>query len=286
MKYGLFTDIPQEEYRKIDALANSDALMIEKNPSDYVWSKNAPTNFAKVQTKDIGTALHALLLEPETYDDLVIVSSNKGRKTKGFEQEVIDNPNNIVLTQEEAEQVRIMAGSVMAHPRAAQLLQQQGFAECSVIAQDPESGVNLKCRPDKDCVKSIGTCIDLKTTGDLSKWRADKEWLNPMYEFNYGHQAAFYLHTLSLHYGFEVINFAFIAVSSSVALGRYPVGVFEVSKDELIAWGFWSQMLANIDKFAQCKESNNWTHSEGFKFRVDEDQYTDDVEVVFDGDAQ
>lgn len=285
MKLGLFTDIPQDKYRKIDALANSDAVMIERNPADYIWSRNAPINYSKVQTKDFGTALHCALLEPVEYEDLVFVSSVKGRNTKSFEQEVIDNPDNIVLTADEAEQIKVMVGSVNAHPTAAHLLAQQGQAECSVIANDSERSVLLKCRPDKNLIESIGICLDVKTTGCIDDWRSDKEWINPLFKFDYGHQAAFYMHALSLHYGFEVNRFVFIAVSSSIALGRYPVGVFEVTKDQLIAWGFWQRMLSNIERFKKCSDNNDWLHSESFNFYSD-DEYTDDVEVVFDGEEQ
>lgn len=283
MKLGLFTDIPQEEYRKIGALANSDAVMIERNPGDYIWSRKAPINHSKVQTKDFGTALHCALLEPDEYENLVFVSSVKGRNTKSFGQEVIDNPDNIVLTPDEAEQIKVMVGSVNAHPTAAHLLSQQGQAECSVIANDQERNVLLKCRPDKNMVEPLGLCLDVKTTGCIDDWRSDKQWINPLFKFDYGHQAAFYLHTLSLHYGFEVNRFVFVAVSSSIALGRYPVGVFEVSKDQLVSWGFWQRMLANIERFKHCRDNNDWLHSESFNFYGDDD-YTDDVEVVFDGE--
>ena len=285
MKLGLFTDIPQDEYRKIDALANSDAVMIERNPADYIWSRNAPINYSKVQTKDFGTALHCALLEPNEYEDLVFVSSVKGRNTKSFEQEAIDNPDNIVLTADEAEQIKVMVGSVNAHPTAAHLLSHKGQAECSVIANDDERGVLLKCRPDKNLIESIGFCLDVKTTGSIDDWRSDKEWINPLFKFDYGHQAAFYMHTLSLHYGFKVTRFVFVAVSSSIALGRYPVGVFEVTKDQLIELGFWQRMLSNIERFKKCRDNNDWLHSESFNFYSD-DEYTDDVEVVFDGEEQ
>ena len=283
MKLGLFTDMQQDEYRAVDALANSSATIFERNPSDYIWSKTAPTNYSKVQTKDFGTALHAALLEPETYDDLIFVSSVKGRQTKSFEQEVIDNPDNIVLTAEEAEKVKLMVGSVNAHPAAKILLESQGQAECSVFAEDKGRGVMLKCRPDKNAVESLGACIDVKSTASLDDWRSDKEWINPLYKFDYGHQAAFYMHTLSLHYGFEVTRFIFIAVSTSVSLGRYPVGVFEVTKDQLIAWGFWQRMTANIERYKSCLDNNDWLHSETFNFYSDDD-YSDDVEVAFDGE--
>lgn len=282
-KLGLFADIDQDEYRAIDALANSDAIMIENNQADYIWSRNAPVNYSKVQTKDFGTALHCALLEPEKYDDLIFVSSLKGRGTKGFEQDIIDNPSSIVLTADEAEQIKVMAGSVKAHPTASHLLSLSGLPECSVIAKDPDRNVFLKCRPDKNLIESTGVCLDVKSTDCIDDWRSDKEWINPLFKFDYGHQAAFYLHTLSLHYGFEVTRFVFVAVSSSIALGRYPVGVFEVNKEQLIAWGFWQRMLSNIDKFNECRENNDWIHSESFNFYSDDD-YADDVVVTFEGD--
>lgn len=141
LKYGLFTDMHQSEYRQVQALSNSDSLMIETSAADFPWSKVAPTNFAKVQTKDMGTALHALLLEPETYDDLILVSSVKGRNAKAFENEVAENPDNIVLTAEEAEQIKIMAGSVSAHPTASKLLALKGNNECSVIVRDKKKAL-------------------------------------------------------------------------------------------------------------------------------------------------
>lgn len=284
-KLGLFTDIEQDDYRAIDALANSDAIMIENNPADYIWSRNAPTNYSKVQTKDFGTALHCALLEHEKYKDLIFVSSVKGRNTKSFEQEVIDNPDNIVLTADEAEQIDVMVGSVNAHPTAFNWLNSGGINECSVIANDNERNVLLKCRPDKNLIESHGVCLDVKSTGALDDWRSDKEWINPLFKFDYGHQAAFYMHTLSLHYGFEVTRFVFIAVSTSVALGRYQVGVFEITKDQLIVWGFWQRMLSNIERFKYCRDNNDWLHSESFHFYSD-DEYADDVEVIFDGEEQ
>lgn len=285
MEYGLFENLPHDEYRKIKALANSSALLFANNPSDFIWASKAPVDFAKVMTKDVGTALHAALLEPEKFDDLVYVSSVKGRQTKTFEQEVIDNPDHIVLTDEEAEKVRIMVGSVMAHPAANHYLSVAGgLSECSIVTHDHEFNIDLKCRPDR-LIADYDICVDVKTTGDISKWRSDKEWINPMFEFNYGHNAAFYLHTLSLHYGREFNKYVFVVVSTTVQLGRYPVAVFEVTKDQLIEWGFWAQMLANLERYSLCKHNGFKVQAETFNFAV-RDEYSDDVEVTFEGVEQ
>lgn len=264
-KPGLFTDMPQEVYRKVQALANSDAVMIERNPSDYIWSRNAPTNFAKVMAKDIGSALHALLLEPEKYDDMVLVSSVKSRTTKTFEQEIVDNPDKIVLTQEEAEQVKIMSGSVFAHPAASKLLSAKGDNECSIFVTDKQTGAKLKIRPDKNIFEQTGFILDIKKTDDLSKWRSDKEWINPLHVMNYGHNASFYTDVIEQHYGREAKGYVFLCVQSKVELGRYPVGVFVITKEQMIEMGFWARHRVNIEKYRKCIDSNNWVHFESFK---------------------
>lgn len=276
------TDLTNDEYRRADGIANSELKLIERNPSDIIWARHAPRDNSKAVTADFGTALHCLLLEPDVFNDLVLVSSVKGRMTKTFEEEQLNNPGNIVLTADEAEKVKIMAASVKAHPMANYLLSLDGDCESSVFAECPNTGILLKCRPDKDCSMVINAAIDVKTTASLDDWRSDLRWKNPLFAYDYGHQAAFYLHALSLHYGFDVENFTFIAVQKTVEMGRYPVGVFTVNREQLEAWGFWSRMLNNINQYSERTKANNWMESETFHFEYE--HFDNDVEVVWEGD--
>jgi len=269
-------------YRAANGLANSDALMIECNPSDFVWSKSAPRDNRKANTMDIGTALHCRLLEPEKYKDTIFVSSVKGRSTKKFQDEQDEHKDKIVITQEEFDHIELMGKSVYAHPSARGLLNLVGDCESSVFAKDKLTGVNLKCRPDKDAVESNGIIIDVKTTMSLDDWRSDKEWINPLYKFNYGHQASFYTDVLEQHYNTTIESFVFLVVQKSIKLGRYPVGVFQISRDELIGMGFWDKHRANIDKFKRCTDNDDWVHSESFNFKSNfNEDFSDDIEVTF-----
>jgi exodeoxyribonuclease VIII len=269
-------------YRAADSLANSDAMMIEDNPSDYVWSKDAPRDNRKANTMDIGTALHCRLLEPEKYADTIFVSSVKGRSTKKFQDEQEENKGKIVITQEEFDHIELMGKSVYAHPSASGLLALAGDCESSVFVKDKITGVNLKCRPDKDAVESNGIVIDVKTTMNLDDWRSDKEWINPLYKFNYGHQASFYTDILEQHYNTTIESFVFLVVQKSIKLGRYPVGVFQISRNELVEMGFWDRHRGNIKKFQRCTENNDWIHSENFNFGNSFDEgFSDDIEVTF-----
>ena len=270
-------------YRAADGLANSDAQMIEKNPGDFVWSKSAPRNGAKSKTTDIGTALHCAILEPEKYKDHIVVSEFKGRTAKGFEAEQLANKNKVVLTKDEYDQVNLMAKSVFCHPSAKSILDLDGDCESSVFVKDEETGINLKCRPDKDAVESASIVIDVKTTASIDDWRSDKEWINPLYKFNYGHGASFYMDVLEQHYKTEIDSFVFLVIQNSVALGRYPVAVFQISRQELIELGFWDRHRGNISEFSRCKNDNDWIHTETFNFAGSfTEDYNDDREVTFE----
>jgi exodeoxyribonuclease VIII len=272
-------------YRVADGLANSDALMIENNPGDFLWSKEAPRDNKKSKTTDIGTALHCAILEPKKYKEHIIVSKFKGRTAKGFEEEQKENKNKVVLTQDEYDQVNLMAESVKAHPSAKYLLDCAGDCESSVFVKDQQTGVELKCRPDKDCVESAGIIIDVKTTASIDDWRSDKEFINPLYKFNYGHGASFYTDVLEQHYNTTIDSFVFLVIQNSIKLNRYPVAVFQISRDELIALGFWDRHRANVFEYSRCKSQNDWVHTESFNFGSWSDDFvTDDLTVTFEGD--
>ena len=91
----MIKNISMQEYRDDPALSNHELQIFRGNPSNYIWNKNAPQDPAKATTSEIGTALHALLLEPDTYDDLIIVSDVKGRITVAFQKLQLENPDNI-----------------------------------------------------------------------------------------------------------------------------------------------------------------------------------------------
>lgn len=256
--------ISNNEYRKMEGVSNSDLLMIKENPSDFPWSKVAPVDESKVATKDFGTALHTALLEPEKFDDDVLVSSVSGRTTKTFMKEVTDNPEKVVLTEVEAERIRIMQASAKCHPSLNRFLTAEGDRESSIFVYDNDFGVWLKCRPDIDAWPVCRFVGDLKSTEDIGKWREHVEWKNPLYTFNYGHTAAFYLYAMSIYYGQEVGTYKFGLSQKTISLGKYPCSVFTITKHELVELGFWDNMLNNVGEYADRLKRNDWMHEESF----------------------
>ena len=196
-----------------------------------------------------------------------------------------ENKGKVVLTKDEYDQVNLMAESVKAHPSAKYLLDLAGDCESSVFVKDRETGVELKCRPDKDCVESANIIIDVKTTSNIDDWRSDKEWVNPLYKFNYGHGASFYTDVLEQHYNTTIDSFVFLVIQNSVVLNRYPVAVFQISRSELIDLGFWDRHRTNVFEYSRCKSQNDWVHTESFNFGGWSDDFvTDDLTVTFEGE--
>lgn len=269
--------ISNDEYRKMEGVANSDLLMVKKNPSDYTWSKVAPVDNSKVATKDFGTALHTALLEPEKFDDDVFVSSVAGRTTKTFIKEVNDNHDKVVLTEVEAEQIRIMQASALCHPAMNLFLTAEGDRESSIFVYDDEFEIWLKCRPDVDAFEKHGFIGDLKSTTSISDWREPVEWKNPLFKFDYGHTAAFYIYTMSKFYGKPVDTYKFGLSQKTIELGKYPQSVFTITRGELETLGFWDDMLNNLGEYSRRFKTDDWVYEEVFPIFG-----RDDMEVTFD----
>ncbi len=289
-------NIPMDEYRRADGLSNHELQIFKESPASYIWNKTAPSDPNKVGTSDMGTALHAFLLEPNDYENQVDVANVKGRNTVAFQKQQLENPDKIILTESEYEQVRIMGFSASHHPVFKDLLEMDGDCEHSIFVDCPQTGLRLKIRPDKVCYPGIGLkplYCDVKTTSNIDDWRSGKEWKNPLFEFGYGFTAAYYLYVGSIYHGVELTEYAFPIVQTSASLGRYPVDVFIITKDDLMEITYpdtkltiWDDMVATLLHFKSCVDNNNFNQMSQFpRFEyLRKDEFIDDVEVTFEGD--
>jgi exodeoxyribonuclease VIII len=262
VEYGLF-DISDSDYRKLPALSNHELQLFAKDASLYMWNKNAPVDPNKSATAEFGKALHVMILEPDNFDEKIMVSSVKGKTTQKFISEQIENPDKIVVTESELDQLKVMKLSAMANPMFKRIMDADGKGEQSIVVHDDERNIDLKIRVDW-LIDSLPLPCDLKTTADIEDWRSDKQWINPLYKMGYGLTAAFYLYVMELHYKKEMSEYIFPIVQKSASLGRYPVSVFRITKDELCSLGFWDATQANINNFAEAFHSNKFTSFEQF----------------------
>lgn len=248
---------------------------------------NAPT-----AAQMIGTAFHALLLEPElfdedyvlameapegalvTADDIKAVLKEIGEKVSGTKPELISrlkelrpdtlildelkhnfavrNAGRTIISRELWEQLKRMRDAVMAHPAAAALMSLKGKAEQSVYWTDPATGVACRCRPDWWPGDII---VDLKTTDDASK----EGFARSIEKYGYHRQNAFYVDGVEVVTGKAPKAFLFLAVEKDACVidGQAKgVAVYRLT-DESVQLGRLQYREA-LEAYAACKMSGKW----------------------------
>lgn len=256
--------ISNQDYREIDAISNSELKLINDNPGDFIWNKNAPEDKTKSVALDFGTALHTALLEPEKFNgNHTIYDQTKTRESVAFQKFIAerDNPNEIILFEHEYEKIRLIVDSAKAHPTFKHYLELCQDREKSILGD--YMGVPCKIRVDlKD--DATGTICELKSSADLSEWRESALWKNPLFKFDYGHAAAFYMDVYQELLGIPVNEYQFLVCQKSIKMGRYPVGVFSLSRDELTRYGFFERMQNNVLEYKERMKKGDWIYSEKF----------------------
>lgn len=251
---GIYHDLTNEQYHSGPGVSKSQLDDIAISPATYIWRKNAPLDEEKLQALDMGTALHCLLLEPDEFAGRFIVAPEFNRRTnQGKEDEAkfladCALTGKTVMTAEEGRKLTLMHESVMAHPDARTLLEAEGHSEASIFWTDEHTGELCRIRPDRMLTKAP-VIIDVKKVDDMSRFPRHAE------EFRYHVQQAMYCDGFLKHFG-EMPDFLFLAVSSSVDCGRYPVMVCRLPQE----WVDDGHTLyrRNLERYHQCRLTNDW----------------------------
>lgn len=182
----------------------------------------------------MGSALHAAILEPETFEREFTVAPKCDRRTKEgkatWEAFCVEAGDKTVIKEEQMELIQGMKDAVLSHPVARAMLS-GGEAEYSYYSIDPVTGEERKCRPD---YKKAGALIDLKSTSDASFEAFAKQIINLGYDI----QAAHYLdtHNESEKDQAPLEDFFFIAVENSyphaVAVYRLPGQYIQAGREK------------------------------------------------------
>jgi len=207
----------------------------------------------KIESKnlDIGSALHKIVLEPESFEEEFAVMPEINRRTKAGKEEyqkfLDKNDGKIILTKEDFELVNSMRKKLFKLPNFTKWLN-VGVAEKSFFTEI--DGVGIKCRPDLLVKTKKGyVVIDLKTmSGEATADNFAKTSANFLYHL----QEAVYRRVLEDN-GLKVINFIFAGVSK---LDYSGAGYFE---HDYTALELGEDLLQKaLFKFKWCLENNEW----------------------------
>jgi hypothetical protein len=211
-------------YHRHAGISKSKLDSIAQSPLHY-WAKWLDPNRVESEptpAMEFGTAVHTAVLEPDRFTFDYQLAPDVSRTTKAGKAawEEAAAGGKKLLKADEWHQIEAIRASIFAHPMAGKILRASGRAERSFIADCPQSGLQLKSRP--DYLTDSGWIVDLKTTVDASARSFQRSCAN----FRYHVQAAHYLNVYQLCTGEPARGFIFIAVEKTAP---YAVQVFEAS---------------------------------------------------------
>lgn len=235
------TDMSNDAYHLDPAISSSDVKAVY-NKSLLHWKYSVRKETAAF---DLGSAVHAMVLEP----DLELVrrgpADRRGDKWKDAKM-AADLDGIILLPEGEYDVAETIAANVLANMPA--WMDRAGYREASFFARDRLADLNTKCRPDI-FIPDDGLVIDLKTCQSASPRMFSRD----VHTYAYNLQAAFYLRVLQ-DAGFEADRFVFLAVEKEPP---YAVGIHEIDADYLdTSHAIVTQMLLKI---RDAKETNSYT---------------------------
>jgi exodeoxyribonuclease VIII len=233
-------DMPAEKYHAVDALSKSMMSKILKSPAHYRAALDEHQEPTK--SMQMGTAIHTAVLEPQLYSQVVaVVPPDIDGRTKEGKQWKEQHKSRIHLTHAEDIDVQGVANSVRRHP-FWDIIHLPHQIEASVFAQDEETGIALKARPDL-WTEGGHTLVDIKTTDDASP----EAFLRTIASFGYHIQAAHYMAMTGAD------NFIFVAVERKAP---YAIGIYKLDAE-------WLQAGANLRRKAistlhECRALDSW----------------------------
>lgn len=179
-------------------------------------------------------------------DDLILRIKEKDPSARFWSEIVAEMTNGKgIVSQSDFDEIRKMRDVALAHPCSDYLT--QGESEVSIFHQDEETGLILKCRPDK-LMANAGLCVNLKTDRDPSA----RGFISATKNHQYDWSSAFYVDLLAKVYGHDFDEVHFVIQNSA----PYHVGIYSYATESLdYARTMYREVLRKI---ARAKETNEY----------------------------
>ena len=193
---------------------------------------------------DLGSAVHAMVLEPEK--ELVRRGPADRRGDKWRDAKLAADLDGIILLPDaEYDIAETIAGAAIA--QMPEWMDRPRITEASFFALDSVTGMNIKCRPDI-YIESEGLVVDLKTCTSASPRLFSRD----VHNYGYALQAAFYLRVLQ-EAGFDARRFVFLAVEKEPP---FAACVHEIDPDYLLVCD--AIITQTLLKIQQADRSGNY----------------------------
>jgi hypothetical protein len=240
----------QIDYASIDAVNFSTLKFMAKSPLHYRCALESPK--PATTPMRLGTAAHTAVLEPVRFTaDYAVFEPEEGksprRGTKAWEAFESANDGKELLKQKEFDAAMRMRDAVRGNPEAMRYLRRID-PEVTLVWQDQETGVLLKCRLDGISHSVEDVITELKTARDVSPWGFQSAYAKMQYHV----QAAMQCDGLQAVLGRAVYHKC-IAVENAEP---HDVVVYDVIGEPLElgteTYRDW------LKKLVECRRNNEW----------------------------
>ena len=205
IKNGIYTSMTSKDYHASDAIGSTTIKAISVSPANHYFNK-----FKGSKSSQIGTAIHAAILEPDLFERDFVMLPDATRASKEYKEIVkngVDAEN--ILVGSEVEKVRLMIESYKLNADFQEYMAADGASELSIFATCQRNGLQLKCRFDR-IAKDYPYPVDVKSTKCVD-WRSFSKDIKT---FGYHIQAAYYLYVYELATGIKLNQFCFFAIEN------------------------------------------------------------------------
>lgn len=278
---GFYPDVPETVYRKWPAVNQSLLKDVRDYHPEYAYEQLVSPS-ESTEAMKFGTAIHAALFEPETFEEGVVPGltiKRQGEKNISewltFE---LEHRDQIILTPTRYDLAMLTAEKLRAHNYIGPLVNNpQRRVESAMIWKDPRTGMMCKAK------------IDLMTAWKGRNWLVDLKMLNTkgakiltevacskrMGELGHDFQAGMYLDGMLELYPDNPIGFLIIYVQPEPFDARIIAPDFYALKN-----GRWKYRTA-LRTWAKCVETGIYPgHPEVAEIALQ--PYDDVIEREFD----
>lgn len=237
--------MPNEDYHKYDGASKSVLDKVDISPAHHACAEP----FASTRAMEIGTAIHAAVLEPAMFDSDYLLLKDVTKRTQSEYKQAVKakGTSELVLTGPEADKVMGMKLSVEGNDDWNSRYAMEHFTELSAFVICPVTGVQLRCR--YDFLAGCGISVDLKKTQDARYEAFQKSVAN----YRYHVQDAFYSYVYELITGHPLQAFWFLAIEENAPNTSKMYRL----DDEAKAIGK-RQFMANLEDYALADKTGDW----------------------------
>lgn len=245
MKPGIYPDLPDADYRAVDAVSCSTLKRFAEAPAKALV---APPETDAMRA---GRLLHSAVLEAWSFDTRYQRTALDRCGTKAWQKEEAAalSAGRTLLKDAEYDRLAAVRDAVHAHPVARELLAPGLTTETAVIWTDPVTG--RLCRGKMDGIRrDMRLILDVKTTGDASP----REFARSAARLRMHWQDAWYRDGIAAAPGgFKPDAFIFLAIERDAP---HLIAAYELTADAVAAGR--AQVREALDGYLHCERRGEW----------------------------